>query len=83
MELSRHSSANPTVLKTIRQSLNFSNKGKEIIERTEDIIEIDEADQSLENGFKQIKKKNLYNSEIKEKLKIAYICIPMNLKQKQ
>ena len=43
MELSRHSSVNATVLEKIRQFLKFSNKGKEIIERTEDNIEVDEA----------------------------------------
>ena len=69
MELSRHSSVNATVLEKIRQSLNFSNKGKEIIERTENIIEIDEADKLLEKWFDQIKKKNLYNSGIEDKFK--------------
>ena len=57
MELFRHSSVNATVKERIRQSLNFSSKGKEIIERTEDIIDIDEADKLLEKGFDQIKKK--------------------------
>ena len=69
MELSRHSSVNAIVLEKIKQSLNFSNKGKEIIERIEDIIEIDEAYKLLEKGFDQIKKKNLYNSRIKENFK--------------
>ena len=54
--------------KRIRRSLSFSSKGKEIIERTKDIIDEQDPYKLLEKGFEQIKKKRLYNEGWKSKL---------------
>ena len=48
--------------KRLRRPLSFFSKGKETIERTEDIIDEQDPDKLLERGFEQIKKKRLYKS---------------------
>ena len=48
MKLARNSSVDVTLTERITKSLSFSSKGKEIIERTEDIINEEDLDKLLE-----------------------------------
>ena len=42
----------------IKRSLSFSSRGKEIIERTEDIIDEQDPDKLLERRFEKLEKKD-------------------------
>ena len=61
MELARNSSVRMSTVNKVRNILNYSNKGKEVIERTEDLIQEEDVNKMLEVGFKQVRKKNLYS----------------------
>ena len=54
---------------SFRNILNYSNKGKEVIEKTEDLIQEEDVNKMLEVGFKQVKKKNLYREGILDSFK--------------
>ena len=69
MELVRTSSTRIPVASRVRNILNYSNKGKEIIEKTEDLIQEEDVNKMLEVWFKQVTKKNLYQEGILDSFK--------------
>ena len=69
MELTRSSSLRLPVASRVRNILNYSNRGKEIIEKTEDLIQDEDVNKMLEVGFRQVRKKNLYQEGILDSFK--------------
>ena len=69
MELARNSSVRQSTVSKVRNILSYSNKGKEIIEKTEDLIQEEDVNKMLEVGFKQVRKKNLYQEGILDSFK--------------
>lgn len=72
MDIVRNSIIEVNMAKRLRTTLSFSNKGKEIIERTEDIIDEQDLDKLLEREFEQIKKKRLYNEGLMLKINNSF-----------
>ena len=58
MELARTSSIKTPIASRVKNIINY--KRKEIIEKTEDLIQEEDVNKMLEVGFKQVRKKNLY-----------------------
>ena len=48
------------MVERLKRSLSFSSRGKEIIERTENIIDEQDPDKLLERGFEKLEEKKDY-----------------------
>lgn len=72
MYIVRNSIIEVNMAKRLRTTLSFSNKGKEIIERTEDITDEQDLDKLLEREFEQIRKKRLYNEGLMLKMNNSF-----------
>ena len=58
MDLVRNSRINVNMVEIFKKSLSFSSKHKEIVERTENIIDEHDPNKLLERGFEHIRKKD-------------------------